>query len=329
MSTVSIIVPCYNEQNTICLLLDALYGQDYPRSEIGVIISDGLSTDRTREEIVSFQASHPDLSVQIIDNLDRTIPTGLNRAIEVAQGDIIVRLDAHSIPRPDYVSRIVKALESSLGDNVGGIWEIQPGGNGWQAKSISKAAAHVLGVGDALYRYTNHAQIVDTVPFGAFYRTLIDQIGPYDEALLTNEDYEFNTRLRKAGGTIWLDPSISSIYFARSTYKELADQYWRYGYWKTQMLRRYPDTIKWRQALPPLFILSLAALLILAVWFPIAMWLLLAELLIYTLVLLSVGIQLSIKHRELALLIGVPLAIITMHLSWGSAFLWGMLKKHD
>jgi glycosyltransferase involved in cell wall biosynthesis len=265
--------------------------------------------------------------VLIIDNLDRTIPTGLNRAIEAAQGDIIVRLDAHSIPRPDYVSRIVKALENGLGDNVGGIWEIQPGGKGMQARSISKAAAHVLGVGDALYRYTNHAQIVDTVPFGAFYRSLIDQIGPYDEALLTNEDYEFNTRLRKAGGTIWLDPSIRSIYFARSTYRELANQYWRYGYWKTQMLRRYPDTIKWRQALPPLFILSLAALLILAVWFPIAIWILLAEVMIYTLILLMVGIQLSIKHRDPALLMGVPLAIVTMHFSWGSAFLWGMFKK--
>jgi hypothetical protein len=56
-------------------------------------------------------------------------------------------------------------------------------------------------------------------------------------------------------------------------------------------------------------------------------WILLAEVMIYTLVLLTVGIQLSIKHRDPALLMGVPLAIVTMHFSWGSAFLWGMFKK--
>ena len=117
-----------------------------------VIIADGLSTDNTRQEIHLFQQAHPDLAVRVVDNPQRIIPAGLNQALAAAEGDIIVRLDAHSMPREDYVQRCVAAIEAELGDNVGGLWEIQPGGDTWQARSIASAAAHPLGVGDVRYR---------------------------------------------------------------------------------------------------------------------------------------------------------------------------------
>ena len=318
---VSIIVPCLNEQKTICLLLDAIYNQTHPREELEVVIADGLSTDQTRQRIDDFQKDHPDLPIRIIDNAERTIPAGLNCAIAAAKGEFIVRLDAHSAPRPDYVARCVAALDDGLGDLVGGVWDIHPGGAGWLAKSIAAAAAHPLGVGDARYRYTDRAQIVDTVPFGSFRRLLVEKIGPYDESLLTNEDYEFNNRLRLSGGVIWLDPSIRSYYFARSTLKDLARQYWRYGYWKACMLRRFPGSIRWRQALPPAFVLSLLVFLILGLWFTFADWIFVIELASYVLILTLVGVQLGRKHRDVSLILGIPLAIATMHLSWGSAFL--------
>ncbi len=318
---VSIIVPCFNEQNTIRLLLKAIYAQTYPREELEVIIADGLSTDQTRLRIDDFQKEHPDLSLRIIDNPKRTIPAGLNRAIEAARGEFIVRLDAHSSPRSDYVKRCVAALEQGLGDSVGGVWDIRPGGEGWLARAIAIAAAHPLGVGDARYRYTDRAQKVDTLPFGAFRRSLVERIGLFDETLLTNEDYEFNFRLRQAGGVIWLDPSIRSFYFARANLIELARQYWRYGYWKARMLRLHPGSLRWRQALPPAYVLSLMILLILWFWSVIAGWIFVIELASYVLILTLAGIRSGVKHRDVTLIFSVPLAIATMHLSWGSAFL--------
>jgi succinoglycan biosynthesis protein ExoA len=326
---VSIIVPCYNEQNTINLLLDALYQQTFPRSEMEVIIADGLSTDRTREQIVNFQQKHPDLCLQIVDNVIGTIPAGLNRAIQSARGEFVVRLDAHSKPRPDYVTRCLEALKRGLGDNVGGIWEIHSGGEGGIARSIASAASHPLAVGDAHYRHARQAQVVDTVPFGAYRLSLIERIGLYDETLLTNEDYEFNTRIRLSGGSVWLDPAIRSTYFARATLAELASQYWRYGFWKARMLRRYPETLRWRQALPPLFVLSLLVFGVLSFWFLLARWFLILECLLYCLVLLAVGIQVSMKKKDPALIIGIPLAIAVMHLTWGSAFLWSLIFKRE
>ncbi len=323
--TVSVIVPCYNEQATIGLLLDALYAQTYPRAQMEVIIADGRSTDGTREVIAAWQQAHPDLTVRVIDNPQRIIPAALNRALEAAQGEIIVRLDAHAVPAPDYVARSVAALRDGRGTNVGGVWEIRPGGKGWVARSIAVAAAHPLGVGDARYRYATQPAEVETVPFGAFYRALVDEIGPFDERLLANEDYEFNTRVREAGGTVWLDPHIKSAYFARPTLRALARQYWRYGYWKVQMLRRYPHTLRWRQALPPLFVLTLLLLALASVVWAWPRVLLGLQVAGYVLALLAAGVHTAFKKRDWALAVGVPAAIAVMHLSWGAGFLWGLV----
>lgn len=323
---VSIIVPCYNEEGTIRLLLDAIYQQEYPRQQIEVVIADGLSTDRTRQEIAAFQAEHPDLQLEVVENQKRIIPAGLNRAIEEANGEIIVRLDAHSMPYPDYVTRCVADLLQGFGQNVGGVWKIRPHRSTAAARAIAAAAAHPLGVGDAHYRYADRAQQVDTVPFGAFRRQLILEIGGFDESLLTNEDYEFNVRVRRSGGKVWLDPAIRSVYFARPTYQALARQYWRYGYWKARMLWSYPDTLRWRQFLPPIFLLSLVSLAIVALFFPAAAWVLLVEVIMYLLALLAASIPLAVKNSDPFLAVGIPGAIATMHLSWGAGLISNFVR---
>jgi succinoglycan biosynthesis protein ExoA len=325
--TVSIIVPCFNEEKRIRFLLDAIIAQSYPRDLLDVTIADGYSTDRTRDVVAEFQREHSDLRLQVIDNDKRSIPAALNRAIQSSNGEIILRLDAHSFPSPDYVEKSVEALLSSKGENVGGIWKIQPGSKTWVAKSIAIAAAHPLGVGDALYRHAKVAAHVDTVPFGAYRRLLIDKIGDYDESLLTNEDYEFNARIRQAGGMIWLDPAISSVYFARSTMWDLARQYFRYGFWKLKMLRRYPDTVRWRQALPPIFVFTLIVGILLAFFIRLFAWLLVFELLIYFGILGVVGLFLGTRRNEPYLILGLPLAIAVMHLAWGSGFLWSTISE--
>jgi glycosyltransferase involved in cell wall biosynthesis len=321
---VSIVVPCYNEQATIRPLLEAIFQQTYPYTEMEVVIADGLSEDGTRDAIAHFQREYPDLSVRVVENSARTIPSAVNCAIRMSNGEIIVRLDAHSRPFPDYVERCIGALEAGFGDNVGGVWQIVPGGKSWIAGSVAVAAAHPLGVGDAGYRIGAYASLVDTVPFGAFHRSLIDKIGWFDESLHSNEDYEFNTRIRQNGGRVWLDPEIVTVYYARSTLRELARQYWRYGYWKLRMLRRYPGTLRWRQALPPLFTASLIGFALLF-WWPPARWLVALEIAVYGAVLLVAGLLSAVHQRKPYILIGVPLSIATMHLAWGGGFLWSMI----
>ena len=177
MPYVSVIVPCYNEERTIGGLLAGLYSQSYPLSNFEVVISDGISEDKTREVIQSFSEYHPELAIRVIDNINRNIPSAINTGIRAAKGTIIVRLDAHSKPASDYIWLCVEALDKGIAENVGGMWEIKPGGDGTIAKSIAVAASHPLGVGDARYRYSDRSAFVDTVPFGSFYKSLIEKIG--------------------------------------------------------------------------------------------------------------------------------------------------------
>jgi glycosyltransferase involved in cell wall biosynthesis len=324
---VSVIVPCYNERATIDRLLQGISDQTYPKDAFEVIVADGMSTDGTRDIIEAYSKSHPELSLFVIENPTRVIPAALNRAIAQARGDVIVRLDAHSIPRADYLERCLNALENTGAANVGGVWEIRPSENGWTAAGIAIAAAHPLGAGDARYRLHGEAGEVDTVPFGAFSRHWLDRVGQFDEKLLSNEDYEYNVRLRRAGGVIWFDPSIRSIYLARGDLASLARQYARYGYWKARMLLRYPSSLRWRQALPPAFLLSLFVLLVVSIWWPPARLLLGAQLMVYGLVTILAGGLEALRGSRLGLIFGVPLALWTMHLAWGGAFLYSLATK--
>ena len=320
------IIPCYNEQASIGLLLEAIRRQTFQIDEIEVIIADGMSDDGTRDVIGDYASHHPEMTIHLIDNPQRIIPAALNVAIKIAIGNVIIRLDAHSAPRSDYVERCLAVFEETGAANVGGVWEIRPGRDTWIARSIAPAASHPLGAGDARYRISGEPGPVDTVPFGAFRREWLAKVGPFNEELLTNEDYEFNVRIRKAGGVVWFDPSIRSIYFARPDLRSLARQYWRYGFWKVRMLRLYPGTLRWRQALPPIFVLFIVILAVLAFPFPLARLLLAVQLGAYLFFTATAGLLESIRRNDMRLIIGFPLAIWTMHFSWGTGFIWSLLS---
>jgi succinoglycan biosynthesis protein ExoA len=289
-------------------------------SQLEVLVVDGMSTDRTLAQVSDFIASWPDLKVRVIENPRRIIPVALNLGISQAQGDYIVRMDAHAIPARDYISRCIELLKAKVADNVGGRWIIAPGANTPLAQAIVLGVSHPFGAGDALYRYAQYAAYVDTVPFGAFRRDLFDWVGLYDEKLLTNEDYDLNYRIRQAGGRVYFSPDITSIYYARSSLPALARQYFRYGWWKVKMLSKYPTSIRWRQLVSPLFVAALAGLGCGGLISP-----LLARLwggLIICYLLLSGLIAISIARRQKDWRAGVrlPSVFATIHLSWGIGF---------
>lgn len=327
MPRVSLIIPCYNEEIRITRLLQCLVDQTYPLEDMEVILADGMSTDRTRALIETFQKQHPLPKINIIDNPQRTIPAALNLAIKASSGKLIVRMDAHTLPAKDYVVLSVQAFDEGKGQDVGGVIDIAPGSDTWIGKAIAVATRHPLGVGDAKYRWAKIAGYADTVAFGTYARKTFDEIGFYDESLLVNEDYELNSRLRAAGGRIWIDPAIRATYYSRPDLSSLASQYFIYGFYKYHMLKRHPGTLRWRQALPPLFVLGILMLLLFAAFWHIAAILLLIVVAFYLFVLVAGSLPEVFKQRMPLLLLGIPLAIMTMHFLWGCGFWWSIIKQ--
>ncbi len=322
---VAIIIPCFNEQDTLEPVLEAICRQTFPVERMEVVIADGMSTDASRLVAERFGRNHPQLRLIIVDNPSRRIPAALNRAVAQTQADLVLRLDAHSIPAADYVERCREASEATGAANVGGVWDIESRGRGWLARAIAVAGGHPLGAGDARYRTGGAKGEVDTVPFGAFRREWLEKVGPFNEALKTNEDYEYNVRLRQAGGKIWFDPAIRSAYLARPDLGALACQYGRYGFWKARMALSYPGSLRWRQLLPPVFVVGVILTGLSAAFLPSGRWLLGGELGAYGLVVFLAGLSQAARRRDPGLILGFPAAVAVMHVCWGSGFLAGML----
>jgi len=292
-----------------------------------VIIADGMSTDKTRKKINSFNDVHPELRITVIDNPLKTIPSAINAAARASSGTYLLRMDAHAFPASDYIEKCLRNLQSGVGDNVGGVCVMIPGDDSWVGRAIAEAVGHPLGVGDALYRFSRESAFVDTVAFGAFRRDLFFEMGGFNEALHSNEDYEFNTRLRARGYKVYLDAGIKVEYAARSTLMSLAQQYFRYGFWKYRMLIKNLGSIRLRQILPPLFVISIVGLSIFSLFFSLARIILAAILCIYFLTLILGSVIQSVKKKDIAIIVGMPIAIAIMHFSWGTGFLVSMLRS--
>lgn len=255
--TVGVVLPCRNEERWLAEVLDALAAQDHRPNEV-VVVDDG-SVDGTPGVVEEWQRQHPGLHVRIVPGPARGVAAAVNAGVAALTTDVVVRLDGHCRPAADYIARAVALITLSAAGVVGGVWVIEPGAASFEADAIAIAVAHPLGSGGALYRHFDSSEQieVDTVPFGCFKRTLWEALGGFDEQLRSNEDYDFNYRVRHRGLRVVLDPRMRCTYCARPTVSAVARQYARYGWWKARMLVRHPRAIRWRQVIPALLVPAL------------------------------------------------------------------------
>jgi GT2 family glycosyltransferase len=324
--SVSVVIPCYNEERFIAEVLANLQSQ-YVGERFEIIVVDGMSEDGTRAAVQSFIERHPEARVRLIDNPKRNIPLRLTSALRRRRTRLSfawTRIPCRRRITCGAWSRCWRRARRKSSARGGASRRARR--RRWVALSRSQVA-HPFGIGDAKYRQENvETQYVDTVPFGVFRKELWTRLGGFNEELLANEDYDFYYRARQMGGRVLLDAEAHSTYFARPTLGALAQQYARYGGWKAQMVKLHPRSIRLRQVVAPAFVCALAGFGLLGLLWRPAWAALLLVIVAYASLAVWFGFKASKKRGESSLTPLVAFVFFVIHITWGSSFLRGLVR---
>lgn len=320
---ISIICPIYNEEKHIAKCLDSILAQDYPHEDMEVLLVDGMSVDRTRDIVMLYQEKYP--FIQLLDNPCRTVPYAMNVGIIASKGNVIIRLDAHCIYPQNYTSELVSSLTRLNADNVGAVCNTKPAKENSVCYSIAICSSHRFGVGNSEFRIgVDDIKEVDTVPFGCYKRDVFDMIGLFDEELTRNQDDEFNARLIKNGGKIYLIPSLVIDYSARDSFFKMSKMYYQYGLFKPLVNKKLGKAATVRQFFPPTFVAGVFIGAILSLLFPFIGLLYSAVWVVYLLFGLCFGIRSAFFHKRYSLVFLMPYTFLLIHASYGYGYLKGI-----
>src|SRR5579883_1178059 len=325
----SIIVACRNEADAIREFLDSLLRQNLAGIGWEAIIADGMSDDGTRRILDEYAAR--DNRIRVIENPGRIVSTGLNSAIRMARGEIVVRMDGHTSYAPNYCRVCLETLLRTGAENVGGPARTHEAAG--LARAVAIAYHSPFSTGGARFHNPDYEGPVDTVPYGCWRKSTLVDLGYFDETLVRNQDDELNLRLIRRSGVIWQNPAIVSWYWPRARLGALFRQYFQYGYWKVAVIRKHRIPGSWRHLAPATFtitniLLPLAALAAEAMGergmakITLAWWLSLVAL--YSLATFAASFRCS--RNNWRLFHYFPVIFATFHFSYGAGFLSGLAR---
>jgi glycosyltransferase involved in cell wall biosynthesis len=320
-------MPVLNEENYLEAAVLAILSQDY-EGKIQVVLALGPSTDRTDE--VAARICAGDSRVSSVQNQTGRTPEGLNAALAATKQEIVVRVDAHSELSDGYIRLAVETLQRTGADNVGGIMGARGVTN--FEKAVAAAMTSPLGVGSASFHTGGQEGPAETVYLGVFKRSALERVGGYDPAFTRAQDWEMNHRIRETGGTVWFNPDLFVTYRPRPSVRKLGKQYFEYGSWRHEVMRRHPDTRRRKSALryyaPPLAVVLIVLGKILG-----TIGLVMGNGLIWGYVLplgylaLTLLSSITLIKRARGGALWLPIVLATMQMSWGIGFLTSRNKS--
>lgn len=314
MTFISIIVPTYNEAGFVGAAVQSLLPipEDF---DYEILVVDGGSSDGTVAIVEALARDNP--RIRLVFNPRRLQSAAVNLGVEVANPDagIIVRADSHATYPPGFVERCVRTLQEKQVPSV--VVTMDTVGVTCFQRGVAAAQNSLIGNGGSAHRRQGASRFVDHGHHAVFDRAFFQSLGGYDEAVKANEDVDYDNRVIKAGGQIWLETSVPVTYFPRDSVKSLARQYYNYGRGRALTYRRYGYALKARQLMPVAILgANLVGLLGGLLVHPIAFLIPLA----YLALCLGIGVMEAVRRQDRCL-VSLGVAAMVMHLAWAAGFI--------
>lgn len=311
---VSVIIPTRDSEQTVGRCLESITKLDYPKERLEVIVSDGLSSDQTRDIVKN-------CDVKLIDNHEILQAAGRNRAFKESKGDIIAFTDSDCVVEKDWLKNSLKYLEDERIACVGGP-NITPQDDTDFSKAIGFVFDQPLFAGGSTNsRVFKKVKTVKAIAFSnaIFKRKVLDEVLPINEMLLTCTEPEFGKRIMDSGYILLYTPDTIVWHYRRSDIKKLWNQMYRYAIGRLQLGKRERGFLNIAHvavglSLPLSFAILLVSFVLNRGFFMAILELGLAFLLFYFALSL-------IRNKSFLISIYVPVVILTIMTGWSCGFL--------
>ncbi len=315
------IIPALNEARYIEACIRSLMTGEPALREISLVVADGGSTDDTVAIVEGLRGEFPNLLV--LRNPKRLQSAAINLAAQncaTADTRYLLRCDAHSIYPPNFILDVVRSLQRTGAASV--VVPMDAVGQTCFQKGNAWIVDTPLGSGGSRHRGGKASGFVEHGHHAGFDLNWFNEIGGYDETFSHNEDAEYDVRLAKAGGRVFLDAAIRIRYIPRGSIGRLARQYYNYGKGRARNMRKHGTRLKLRQAIPLFALLGSVFGLLAAPFFPPALLLPGGY---ATILILASAFMIVTKGSICGIFSGIASGI--MHLSWALGYLKATLWR--
>ncbi|MDP9176686.1 MAG: glycosyltransferase [Gemmatimonadota bacterium] len=238
MPRVSIIVPVYNGQRTIEECVESIFAQSIPGIDIQLLLIDNASSDRTSTILDRYRDR-----ATILHEATRGPAAARNRGLKNATGDIIAFTDADCVVHRDWLSRLIEPLRDDAVGIAGG------------AILARKPCNAVEEFGERIHDHRMAIEY-DSPPYAitmnwASRKSVIEEVGPFNEELLRCEDCDLAYRIVEAGYRIVHEPAAVVYHRNEQSLAGLIAEGYAHGYHSIPLLRKHEAFVRTFAAASP------------------------------------------------------------------------------
>ena len=197
MPTVSILIPMHNEEKVLSYVLDSLLNCTYDRDRLEIIPINDNSSDRTAELLEEYHSRYPFIRPIHRSEGERGKPAGLNDAMKVARGEIVIVFDADYRPGKDLINSLALAFQDpEVGAVMGRVIPYNVNTNTLTRLLNLERSGGYQADQQARYNLKTVPQYGGTV--GGFRKDLVMESGGFNTRVLA-DDTELTFRLYTSG----------------------------------------------------------------------------------------------------------------------------------